>query len=283
MNKYIGSHLSISTKYKNPFIHMAKYILKYGGNLIELMIDPYNKSLLSPQILDNFRIYSKKHNIATIVHASYTHNIAKTFDKYSVNIDILEKEIHFAHNIGAFCVVLHFGKQLHISLNSAYNNMIKTLLYIHHKTIKYKHILILLETPAGQGSELCYKLDDLALFFNKFVLSINDLDFVNRIKICVDTCHIFASGYDMRTKKSIINYFNKFNSLIGLEYIKLIHLNDSKYDLGQRKDRHANIGKGYIGFRGLKYIFDFFYNNNIPILLETPHNGFTYEIKMLLL
>jgi deoxyribonuclease-4 len=171
------------------------------------------------------------------------------------------EEIAIAHNIGAYAVVVHLGKQLDMSKEVALNNMFINLLKVLEAT-KNLDIKILIETSTGQGTEMCYDLNEFALFFKKIKN--------NRIGICLDTCHIFNAGYDIRTKKTTENYLKLFEEEIGINYIKLIHLNDSSNDLGMKIDRHQNIGKGYIGLEGIKQIIMFFTSLNIPIVLETP-------------
>ena len=158
--------------------------------------------------------------------------------------------------------------------------MYTSLIYIHNKTKKYKDVLILLETSTGQGTELCWRMEDLAYFYKKFSKNENK-ELKDRIKLCVDTCHIFSAGYNIRTKGDVKRYLEAFEELIGIRYIKLIHLNDCKVSIGAQKDRHDNIDKGYIGFTGLKIFFDYFRNLGIPIVLETPDYGYRKEIKLL--
>ena len=138
------------------------------------------------------------------------------------------------------------------------------------KTKKYQNIKIFIETSTGQGNEMCYKLADLAHFYKK--LSANNSSSIrNRFGICLDTCHIFASGIDIRTPATIIKFFKKFDKMIGIKHIKLCHFNDSKNDLGSMIDRHEDIGKGFIGMTALLFIKKLLYKKNIPMILETPN------------
>ncbi|QKF93996.1 Ap endonuclease 2 [Fadolivirus algeromassiliense] len=278
MEHYFGAHYD-----SYNLIESAQRIKDSGGNLIQIFLTlPGNIKTeeKSKEELNAFGEYIKKNNMKVIVHSSYIHNIARKWDEYSWWLKNLEIEIKYAHMIGAYGVVLHFGKQLDLSIEEAYNNMYTSLLYIHNKTKDYKDILILLETSTGQGSEMCYKLEDLSHFYKKFSNNINK-EIKNRIKLCIDSCHIFAAGYNLKTKKDVKIYLEAFEELVGLQYVKLIHLNDCKVDVGGQRDRHDNIGKGYIGFDGLKYFYDYFKKLNVPIVLETPNNGYKMEIKLL--
>jgi deoxyribonuclease-4 len=273
MTFYFGSHINVS----QGLIQSAKDIYKAEGNLLQIFYDDakhFNKS-----DINKFKQYLQSNHMKVVVHASYKFNLAREWDKYSHWINHLIDEIEFSYNIGAFGIVLHFGKKLNLSLEEAYNNMFTSLIHVHRHTIKYKKVKLLLETSTGQGTELCYRIDDLAYFFRKFKIFSSDLR--DRFRICIDSCHIFSAGYCLKNKNHIKLFLETFDELIGLRYVSLIHLNDCKVDCGMQIDRHANIGKGYIGYNGLKYFFDYFRKLNIPIVLETPNEGYKYEIRYL--
>ena len=262
----IGSHINSNLE---SIINDTQRVYNNGGNLVQLFVNiSSKKAKLYYKKFNNFLIINK---IKCIVHASYTINCAQNWDYYSWWINQFIMEIHIANDIGAFAIVIHLGKQLDLSIEECLNNMITSLLYVHNQTIKYKNIKILIETSTGQGSELCYKLEDLSYFYNKFSKH-NNKEIVNRFGLCVDTCHIFAAGYDITNKNNIKIYFDQFDKLIGLQNIKLIHLNDSKKDIGSHIDRHANIGYGFIGKHTLLLIANIFKKLNVPIILETPYN-----------
>ena len=182
--------------------------------------------------------------------------------------------------MGAYCVIVHFGKYLDLSFEEAYNNMFSSLIYVLNQTYNLK-TKILVEMTAGQGTETGYNIDGVSRLFNKFKL-IKDTKIINRIGICMDTCHAFASGYNLKKIDIIKKFFKEFNSKIKLENLKLIHLNDSKVELGKKKDRHENLGKGFIGMEGLHYIYKISKKYKIPIVLETPNKGYKTEINKLL-
>jgi deoxyribonuclease-4 len=280
MTHYFGVHHDSNLTFK-ALQNSALIVKKYNYNLIQLFVSA--NALVkkySKEDLVKYRKFMEKNNMLVVVHSSYLNNIARNWDKYSWWIRNIQNEIKIAHYIGAKYLVLHFGKQLDLSKNIALNNMYMSLFYIHETTLKYSDVQILLETPAGQGTEMCVSLEDLSNFYKK--ISTNpSKEFKDRIKLCLDTCHIFSAGYDIRTSQSIKEYFNKFEKLIGIRYIKLIHLNDSKVNLGARVDRHMTIGEGFIGLKGLKIIFNYFKKLNVPIVLETPYGEFTKEFKLL--
>jgi len=276
-------YFGTSIKINNNIIDKIKNIKAVGGNFIQIfIIKPGIKNILEyDKKLDDLKDYLIKNNMKVVVHSSYLHNLARNWDKHSWWLNNLELEIKYAHNIGAIGIVVHFGKKLDLSINEAYNNMYTALIYIHNKTKEYKDIKIFLETSTGQSSEICYKLEDLAYFYKKISRNENK-DIKNRIKLCIDTCHVFAAGYSLKTKKEVKLFLESFEELIGLKYVKLIHLNDSKVNVGCQIDRHENIAKGYIGLKGLKYLFNYFRKLKIPTILETPGDSYLSEISMLL-
>ena len=278
MEHYFGAHFD-----SNNLIESSERIKSAGGNLIQIFLTlPGNSKTQkrSNDELNEFKQYLKQNNMKVVVHSSYMHNIGKDWNEYSWWLKNLEIEIKYCHEIESIGLVLHFGKQLDLTIEETYNNMYTSLLYIHNKTINYKNIKIFLETSTGQGSEVCYKLEDLSHFFRKFSKNENK-DIKDRFRICIDTCHIFAAGYNIQTKKDIKRYLEAFEELIGLRYVGLIHLNDSKVNVGEQIDSHNNIGKGYIGFEGLKCFFDYFKKLNVPIVLETADSGYKWEITLL--
>jgi deoxyribonuclease-4 len=210
----------------------------------------------------------KDNNMKCFIHISYTINIANTWDQYSWWIKQCITEIETAETLKAKAVVLHLGKKLDLEDNIAYNNMYSALLYIDKQTKNCK-VKIYLETSSGQGSEMCYKMENLGYFYKKIKKN-------KRFGICIDTCHIFAAGYDITTKNKIKDFFIHFEKIIGLKYIKLCHLNDSNNILNSHIDRHANIGEGYIGKKSLITIYNMFKKQNIPVILETPDNNINF-------
>lgn len=224
-------------------------IYKIGANIVQIFISTKNE--LSHY--DKFIELLKKLNIKCVVHCAYNINISREFDSYSHQIHEFIETVHIANYIGAIAVVIHTGKQLEIK--NAIDNMLLNLKYIHDNTRDMK---ILIETSSGQGTETLVKLEDLSKFFNK-------LKKYPRFGICLDTCHVYSAGYDIDSK-----YLEQFEKLIGIKYICLIHLNDSKKDIDSRVDRHENIGVGKIGYKKLQKYCKFFKKLNVPIILETP-------------
>jgi len=203
------------------------------------------------------------------VHASYQINMGSELlpsqtDLYNVGIDILLNEITYGIKIGMKGIILHLGKNVKNQYDPdlVYNNMVKFIIELFNKLMSRKQeINLLLETPAGQGGEMLFKIEELVEFIQRF----KNQYFYSNLNICIDTCHIFQAGYDLNNDL-VINSIHKILEPVK-DKIKLIHLNDSFYQVGQRLDRHEQIGRGYIQTEQLiKFIFPY---RNIPMILET--------------
>jgi deoxyribonuclease-4 len=255
-------------------------------NFIEELLKAINKNVSIIQLFINnmssrniiiIKNILDKHNILSVVHASYTINLAQNWNNYSWWIKQFINEIILASKLGSKYIVVHLGKQLKLTMSEALNNMYTTLLYVFSETKQY-NVKILIETSTGQGTELCYGLEEFANFFKK----LKSENFKNRFGICLDTCHIFAAGYNIKGSKNIKLFLDKFDKLIGIEHIKLVHLNDSKNDLNSKLDRHENLSKGFIGKKSLIQISKFFGLLQVPIILETPYDGLFDDLELLL-
>ncbi|QZE12660.1 deoxyribonuclease IV [Mycoplasma sp. Ms02] len=206
-----------------------------------------------PEYKDAFTKYISPEDI--VVHAPYITNPANP-DKAKFASDFLIQEIQRMNAIGCKYLVLHPGSHTTYSIKDSLHALIDSLKYILSKT---KDVVICLETMSGKGSEVGRNYDQI-MYVIKNVIS-------DRIKVCLDTCHIWDAGYDLHN----YDQFKKELKESGIyEHLKVIHLNDSKNPLASHRDRHENIGLGYIGFDTLRRIVhdpDF---DEIPIILETP-------------
>lgn len=264
----IGFH--IDSDIKDIYMEIER-IKNLKCNFIQIFVKPMIKN--ADIIYLELKNILKQNKISCVVHSNYTFNCANNWDKYSWWVNQLIMEIEMANIIGAYGIVIHLGKQIKLSYEKAFENMVSSLKYVHEKTKQY-NVKLLIETSSGQGSEMCYKIEELAKLYKYF--SKND-----RFGICLDTCHIFASGYNLKDNKHIDIFFNMFDKLIGITNIKLIHLSDSKEQIGSHKDRHINFDDGYIGSKSLKYIFNFFNKLKVPIIIETPYNKQKHDLSLL--
>ena len=228
--------------------------------------------------IDNVRKLLKENNIdidKIVVHAPYIINLGNSIDenKFELAKKVLKTELNRTYAFGCKLLVLHPGLHIGQGEEVGLKQIIKGLNEVLKEDTT--DVTICLETMAGKGSELGKTFDEIAYI-------INNSQFKNRLGVCLDTCHINDAGYNVENIDEVLDLFDK---KIGLNRLKVIHLNDSKNIKGSHKDRHENIGKGTIGLNTLKkYVF----NEkliDVPKILETPYiNGlppYKDEIKLL--
>ena len=261
MSLIIGSHVS----YKNDtqLLGSTKEALSYGSNTFMFYTGaPQNTRRGSINDKYTYEAYKlmKENNIALeniIVHAPYIINLCndKNFD---FSVSFLKQEVMRCEELGMTKLVLHPGSSIDLERNHAISNIIKGLNIVLDDN---HNVVICLETMAGKGTEVGKTFEEL-----KFI--IDNIKNKSKIGVCLDTCHINDAGYDVLNFDKVLDEFDK---IIGLNYLKCIHINDSKNELGSHKDRHENIGYGTIGFDNMIKII---YNKrieNIPKILETPY------------
>lgn len=197
-----------------------------------------------------------------IIHAPYIINPATTdLEKRDFCINFLTQEVKRSYAMGSKVIVLHPGNSLTIPVEEAIENISLVVNKIIENTME-TDVVIALETMAGKGTEVGRTFYEVKAIMDK-------INVKERIGVCIDTCHMFDSGYDI--VNDYTNVKKLLDEVIGIEHIKVIHLNDSKNPLASHKDRHANLGEGYIGFDALYRIChdpDF---AKIPKILETPY------------
>ena len=260
----IGSHVSFNKE--KQLIGSLDEALSYGSNTFMFYTGaPQNTKRY--EINDNLTNHAlekmKNNNIDInniIVHAPYIINLAndKENDKYDFSINFLKQEIERCEELKMSYLVLHPGSHVGLGIEKGINNII----YALNEVLKDdKNVTILLETMAGKGTEVGSNFQELKAI-------IDGIDKKELIGVCMDTCHLNDSGYDITDFDSILDEFDR---IVGLSYLKCIHINDSKNIKGAKKDRHENIGYGTLGFDNLIKII---YNpklDNIPKILETPY------------
>ena len=215
-----------------------------------------------------------------VVHAPYIINIANTQKPhvFELGVDFLQKEIERTEAIGAKDIVLHPGSHVGAGSESGIKKIIEGL---NEVLTNENDVRIALETMAGKGSEVGRTFEELAQI-------IDGVNHNERLSICFDTCHTHDAGY--KVKDDFDSVLEEFDKIIGLDRIKVLHVNDSKNEIGAHKDRHENIGFGHIGFDALNYIVHHEVFEDIPKILETPFVGedkknkrppYKHEIEML--
>lgn len=208
-----------------------------------------------------------------IIHAPYIINLANSVkpEVAEFAINFLQQEIERTHEIGAHYLVLHPGSFTTTDLAMGIDTIVQQL----NKIDVPDDVTITLETMAGKGSEVGYTFEQLAEILTK-------LKQVERYGVCMDTCHINDAGYDLKKFDAVLD---EFDHCIGLKNLFVIHLNDSKNEKGAKKDRHANLGRGTIGYEILHSIAINQRIEQIPKILETPYineqSPYAIEIDML--
>ena len=194
-------------------------------------------------------------------HDSYLINLGHPDkDKLNKSRDAFNIEMQRCEDLGLKFLNFHPGSHLNqISENDCLSYIGESINIAHEKT---NNVIAVIENTAGQGSNLGFRFEHLAEI-------IENVDNKKRVGVCIDTCHAFAAGYDLRTLKDSEKTFDEFNKVIGYKYLKGMHLNDSKKTLGSRVDRHHSLGEGEIGLDVFKFIMRNKNFDNIPLILET--------------
>jgi deoxyribonuclease-4 len=213
--------------------------------------------------IKRFKILRKKYNIEPVfIHASYLINLASLSNKIlKKSIKLLSYELINADRLGVEYVILHTGSAGGEDEKRARKRAVQSILKATGSAKCSSSVL--LENTAGEKGDITSSIHTLAE-----VIEGCNSDSIGGI--CIDTCHAFSSGYDLTVREGVRNLLSEIDKYIGVEKLKLIHLNDSKRPLGSGVDRHEHIGKGFIGLKGFKEIFSDRRISNIPIVLETP-------------
>ncbi len=280
----LGSHVGMSGK--EMLLGSAKEAVSYGANTFMFYTGaPQNtkRKEISELNIEPAWAYMKEHNINEIVvHAPYIINLANTVkpETFELAVDFLRLELERASACKSNTLILHPGAHVGAGTDAGIEQIAKG---INKVLTKDTTCNIALETMAGKGTEIGRTFEELAQIYDKVVYN-------DKLRVCFDTCHTNDSGYD------IVNDFDgvieKFDKLIGKDQIAVFHINDSKNVLGAKKDRHANLGFGEIGFDAISYIVHHKDFEEIPKILETPYipsptkakksyAPYRYEIEML--
>lgn len=258
----IGSHIS----FKSPgyLTDSIKESINNNANTLMIYLGPpqSTRRIDFAKLEINNNLFKQIPAKDIIVHAPYIINLAN-FEKSKFSQEFLIQEIKRMNLINSKYLVLHPGASLKQDPYLSRKHLAENISAILNKT---QDVEILLETMSGKGTEIGSKLEELKEI----------IDFVNneRVGICLDTCHMWDAGYDLKTdfeENQGAKLFTKLDELNLMNKVKAIHLNDSKNELSSHKDRHANIGKGYIGKKALINFALHPKFDNIPIILETPY------------
>jgi len=259
----LGVHVSIADKIYNS-IDRAKGL---GCNTMQIFSRSpreFRGIPLKPEDCEEFRRRRKKSNIKPIfVHMPYLVNLASPDNKlYRTSIKLYIDSIKDADALGAEYIVTHMGSHKGSGEEKGLRRFSDAINVIFDKT-KDSKVSILLENTSGSGFSIGHN-------FQQQKKVIDEIEDKSRIGMCLDTCHAFTAGYDIATKDGLKDTIAQLEEQVGLKYLKLIHLNDSRDNFGSLRDRHEHIGKGKIGLEGFKNIVNHPKLKNVPCVLETP-------------
>ncbi len=260
MKLIIGSHVSF--KGQDQMLGSVLETLKYNATAFMFYTGaPQNTSRSSIDLNKTLEAHNlmKENNIDinnVVVHAPYIINLANS-KNFDFNVRFLKEELSRTESLGVKNLVLHPGSHVGLGVDEGIKNIVDSL----NLSITGKNVTICLETMAGKGTELGKNFSEI----KRIIDGVKNKD---AIGVCMDTCHLNDAGYDLNDFDKILE---EFDNVVGIKYLKVIHINDSKNEINSHKDRHENIGFGTIGFDNLIKII---YNKKlegIPKILETPY------------
>jgi len=274
--KLIGAHVSAAGGVENAPLNAHKI----GANAFALFTKNQRQWVakpLSPKSIDAFRKNCEEFGFfasSILPHDSYLINLGHP------EKDALEKsrtafvdEMQRCEQLGLDRLNFHPGSHLKkVDEKTCLTTIADSINIALEKTTS---VIAVIENTAGQGTNLGFTFEQIAFIIDK-------VDDKSRVGVCIDTCHTYAAGYDIKTPEGFNATWEKFNEIIGIQYLKGMHINDTKKGFGTRVDRHELIGKGFLGIDAFKMIMVDSRFNDIPLILETPNEaGWADEIKLL--
>lgn len=260
----IGSHVAMSGK--DMMLGSVQEALSYDATTFMFYTGAPQNTVRKPVSelhIEEAKALMQEHNIDidnVVVHAPYIINLANTLkpETFELAVRFLKQEIERCEAIGVSRLVLHPGSHVKAGDEAGLNQIVKGLNMVLDPHQKVK---IALETMAGKGTELGRTFDQIQYI-------IENVEHAELLGVCMDTCHLHDAGYDLSHFDDLLK---EFDEKIGLERLLVVHVNDSKNERGAHKDRHENIGYGYIGFDILNKIVHHPLLKDVPKILETPY------------
>jgi deoxyribonuclease-4 len=267
-----GAHMSIAGGIYRAFERGAQA----GCRTVQVFLKNSNRWEAKPLTDLDRELYlqaQKKYGIQPVIaHDSYLINLASPDERlYRKSQDAFIGEMQRAEFLGIPYLVLHPGAHTGSGDDSGIRRVVEALNAAMDSV--GSSVTILVENTAGQGTCLGHSFSHLAAIMGQ-------LNHPERAGVCLDTCHLFAAGYEIRSKRDYKRTMQEFDRLIGLQKIKALHLNDSKKDIGSRVDRHCHIGQGFIGLEAFRYIVNDRRFIEVPKILETPKGPDLEEDRM---
>jgi len=258
----LGAHMSIAGGYYKAIASGVQD----GCDCVQLFTKNNNQwkaKLITDEDVDRFREQLQTHNVEhTLSHASYLINMGSPKDElWKKSVDAFIVELQRADQLGIPYVVVHPGSFTTSTEAEGISRIAEALDEVHQQT-KGIRSQCLLETTAGQGTNLGWNFEQLAEM-------IDQCRHPDLIGICADTCHMFAAGYNLCDEALYHDTWEEFDKLIGLKKLKAFHLNDSKKEFASRKDRHDHIGQGHMGLAPFRFLVNDDRFTHVPMYLET--------------
>src|SRR3989344_559476 len=231
-----------------------------------------NAAQITEELAEKLQANLKKHNQKEFyIHTPYIINLASTDERIKGNsIRLIREDLERGSALGAKYVMTHLGSAKELDRKVANEMTVENLKKIFNEDYQAQ---LLIEISAGAGNIIGSTFEDLAYFTDK----LKDYN----VGICLDTAHMFASGYDLRDEEAVKATFDKFEKTVGFKHLKLLHLNDSKIGFGERKDRHEHIGDGKIGLIGFKALAAEKRLQPFNFVLETEHDKVAEDIRIM--
>ncbi len=262
--KYVGAHVSISGGVENAPLNAERI----GAKAFAMFTKNQRRWASKPFSHNNISCFKENY-----VSAGYDSRFILPHDSYLINLGHPEKtaleksraafldEMQRCEQLGLIYLNFHPGSHL----NKIYpDKCLKRIAESVNLALgRTTGVIAVIENTAGQGTNLGYRFEHLA----KIIENINDK---SRVGVCLDTCHTYAAGYDIKTSESFDGVLAEFDAVVGMKYLKAVHLNDSKKEVKSRVDRHESIGKGTLGLEPFKFIMNDTRFDNMPMVLETP-------------
>ncbi|WNS81941.1 deoxyribonuclease IV [Domibacillus sp. DTU_2020_1001157_1_SI_ALB_TIR_016] len=261
----IGSHVSMSGK--KMLLGASEEAVSYGATTFMVYTGAPQNTRRKP--IEDLNIEAGRRHmeqngiIDIVVHAPYIINLGNTIkpETFQLGVDFLQMEIERSTAVGASQIVLHPGAHVGAGTEAGLKKIAEGLNEVLQQD---QTVQIALETMAGKGTECGRQFEEIAMIMD--MVNHND-----KLSVCFDTCHTHDAGYPIR--EDFDGVLDQFDRIIGIDRLKVLHINDSKNERGAGKDRHENIGFGYIGFDALSYIVHHPQLTDIPKILETPYIG----------
>lgn len=274
--KYVGAHVSAAGGVENA----PNNAQKIGATAFALFTKNQRQWKAKP--FTDKQIETFKANCAD---AGYTKAQILPHDSYLINLghpekealqksrDAFDDEMVRCHQLGLKYLNFHPGS--HLKKISEEESLTRIAESINLAIDKVPEVVAVIENTAGQGTNLGFKFEHLA----EIIAQVKDQ---SRVGVCIDTAHTYASGYDIKTEKGYQETLSHFDEVVGIGFLKAMHLNDSKKDLGTRVDRHDSLGDGFLGWDPFRFIMNDPRTDGIPLILETPNpDRWATEIKAL--